>query len=79
MQRPTTVISMTTIAVCLAAFAYAQSSQQACTETDGPTRALGLFKPGEAVALEEGFRDPPAISRLQCWWQCHGSAFTKAE
>ena len=51
----------------------------ACTETSGPTRALGLFKPGRPVALDEGFRDPPPISRVQCWWQCHGSAFTKAE
>jgi hypothetical protein len=46
---------------------------------DGPTRALGLFKPGPAVSLEDGFRDPPPISRAQCWWQCHGSAFTKAD
>lgn len=52
-------------------------NQPACTETVGPTRALGLFKPGEPVDLEEGFRDPPPISRVQCWWQSHGSAFTK--
>ncbi len=51
----------------------------ACTETAGPTRALGLFKPGTPVPLEEGFHDPPPISRAQCWWQCHGSAFTKKE
>jgi len=49
------------------------------TESAGPTRALGLFKPGEPVPLEDGFRDPPPISRVQCWWQCHGSAFTKEE
>jgi hypothetical protein len=46
---------------------------------DGPTRALGLYKPGPAVGLEEGFRDPPPICRAQCWWQCHGSAWTKAD
>jgi len=51
----------------------------ACTETHGPTRALGLFKPGQPVPLDQGFADPPPISRVQCWWQCHGSAFTKAE
>lgn len=50
-----------------------------CTETAGPTRALGLFKPGKPLTLENGFRDPPPISRSQCWWQCHGSAFTKKE
>ena len=50
-----------------------------CTETHGPTRALGLFKPGEPLSLEEGFADPPPVSRIQCWWQSHGSAFTKAE
>jgi hypothetical protein len=47
------------------------------TPPEGPTRALGLFKPGELVSLEDGFRDPPPICRAQCWWQCHGSAFTK--
>jgi len=57
----------------------AQTTAATCTETAGPTRALGLFKPGDAVGLEEGFRDPPPISRVQCWWQCHGSAFTKKE
>ena len=57
----------------------AQTTAATCTETAGPTRALGLFKPGDAVGLEEGFRDPPSISRVQCWWQCHGSAFTKKE
>lgn len=50
-----------------------------CTETTGPTRALGLFKPGTPVSLEDGFRDPPSISRVHGWWQCFGSAFTKAE
>jgi len=50
-----------------------------CTQTAGPTRALGLFKPGQPVDLVEGFRDPPPISRAQCWWQSHGSAFTKEE
>jgi hypothetical protein len=54
-------------------------TQPPCTETHGPTRALGLFKSGEPVTLEDGFADPPPISRVQCWWQCHGSAFTKAE
>ncbi len=49
------------------------------TETAGPTRALGLFRAGEPVGLEDGFADPPAISRVQCWWQCHGSAFTDKE
>ena len=52
---------------------------QSCTETAGPTAALGLYKSGEAVSLEDGFANPPAISRVQCWWQCHGSAFTKEE
>ena len=56
-----------------------QATAATCTETAGPTRALGLFKPGNPVPLEEGFRDPPPISRVQCWWQCHGSAFTEAE
>jgi hypothetical protein len=46
---------------------------------DGPTRALGLYKAGEPVSLEDGFRDPPPICRAQCWWQCHGSAWTKAD
>lgn len=50
-----------------------------CTETHGPTRALGLFKAGEPLSLDEGFAEPPPISRVQCWWQCHGSAFTEAE
>jgi hypothetical protein len=45
----------------------------------GPTRALGFYKSGQPVPLEEGFRDPPAISRVQCWWQPPGSAFTKDE
>ena len=49
------------------------------TATAGPTRALGLYKPGAPVDLVDGFRDPPPISRAQCWWQCHGSAFTKRE
>ncbi len=49
------------------------------TETCGPTRALGLLKPSDPVPLDEGFRDPPPICRVQCWWQCHGSAFTKEE
>ena len=40
---------------------------------------MGLYKPGEPVSLEEGFRDPPAISRLQGWWQLHGSAVSKKE
>ena len=59
--------------------AQAQSIGGPCTQTDGPTRALGLFKPGKPVSLEEGFRDPPPISRAQCWWQCLGSAWTKEE
>ncbi|MDZ7615409.1 MAG: hypothetical protein U1E05_00305, partial [Patescibacteria group bacterium] len=33
------------------------------TATAGPTRALGLYKPGEPVSLEDGFLDPPPISR----------------
>ncbi len=49
------------------------------TETCGPTQALGVLKPGKPVSLVEGFRDPPPICRVQCWWQCHGSAFTKEE
>ena len=48
-------------------------------ESGGPTRALGFYKPGQPVPLEEGFRDPPAISRVQCWWQPPGSPFTKDE
>jgi hypothetical protein len=59
--------------------AEARTGTAPSTETAGPTRALGLFKPGEPVPLEEGFRDPPPISRAQCWWQCHGSALTKEE
>ncbi len=62
-----------------AAAQQAQLNQPTCTEIAGPTRALGLFKVGEPVGLEEGFRDPPPISRVQCWWQSHGSAFTKEE
>ena len=65
----------TLLSLAVAAAAIAATN----TETAGPTRALGLFKPGEPVPLVEGFRDPPAISRVQCWWQCHGSAFTRAE
>ncbi|MFO7974120.1 MAG: glycosyl hydrolase [Candidatus Hydrogenedentota bacterium] len=57
----------------------AVGAEPPCTETQGPTRALGLFKPGEPVSLEEGFAAPTPISRVQCWWQCHGSAFTRAE
>ena len=67
------------VALLLAGAAPLGVMAAACTETSGPTRALGLFKPGRPVALDEGFRDPPPISRVQCWWQCHGSAFTKAE
>lgn len=52
---------------------------QTCTEAAGPTTALGLYKSGKVVTLKEGFIDPPPISRVQCWWQCHGSAFTKEE
>lgn len=47
-------------------------------ESYRPTRALGLFKPGSSVGLEEGFADPPPICRVQCWWQCHGSAFSES-
>ena len=54
-------------------------AEKICTETAGPTDALGLFKPGTPLSLEEGFADPPPISRICCWWQCHGSAFTKEE
>ncbi len=69
------VLSRETAARVPQASGHAPSS----TESAGPTRALGLFKPGEPVPLEAGFRDPPPISRVQCWWQCHGSAFTKEE
>ena len=54
-------------------------AEEVCTENAGPTEALGLFKPGKPLALEDGFSDPPPISRIWCWWQCHGSAFTKEE
>ena len=54
-------------------------AEEVCTENAGPTDALGLFKPGKPLALEAGFSDPPPISRIWCWWQCHGSAFTKQE
>lgn len=47
--------------------------------SESPTTALALFKPGAVVPLEEGFRDPPPISRVQCWWQPSGSAFTREE
>ncbi len=47
--------------------------------TGGPTRALGVYKPGQPVPLEEGFRDPPAISRVECWWQPPGSPLTRDE
>jgi len=50
-----------------------------CTQTVGPTRALGLYKHGNALALCDGFSDPPAISRVQGWWQCHASPFTEQE
>jgi hypothetical protein len=49
------------------------------SQSDGPTLALGLLKPAPVVPLEEGFRNPPAISRVQCWWQLPGSAFTREE
>jgi hypothetical protein len=57
----------------------ASAAEPSCTETCGPTRALGVLKPGKPVPLDEGFGDPPPICRVQCWWQCHGSAFTKEE
>ncbi len=73
-------ISLLLTIVLLAATAdAAEPKATSCTETAGPTRALGLYKPGEPISLAEGFADPPAISRVQCWWQCHGSAFTKGE
>ncbi len=56
-----------------------ERAEPCCTLNCGPTRALGARKPGKRVPLAQGFRDPPPISRVQCWWQCHGSAFTKKE
>lgn len=75
-------VGVLTVGLAISLIATAQtpaSETLPCTETDGPTRALGLFKPGTPVSLEDGFRDPPAISRAGCWWQTHGSAFTKKE
>ena len=63
----------------IGSFTVASAVEPFCTETCGPTRALGVLKPGKPVPLDEGFRDPPSICRVQCWWQCHGSAFTKEE
>ena len=75
----TAVLKAVAAALAGALLLEARAAAATCTQTAGPTRALGLFKPGKPVALDEGFRDPPPISRVQCWWQCHGSAFTKKE
>jgi hypothetical protein len=72
------VLSLSCLVPCLAADS-AVSCTGDVTESGGPTRALGLYKPGRPVPLEEGFRDPPAISRVQCWWQLAGSAVTRQE
>ena len=48
-------------------------------QSEGPTRALGRFKAAPVVPLEEGFTNPPAIARVQCWWQLPGSAVTRQE
>ena len=45
----------------------------------GPTRALGFYKAAPVIPLAEGFKDPPAIARAQCWWQWPGSAVTREE
>ncbi len=82
MRRTAAVVAGLLGLVLLVGSAVAESPSslaKPCTEISGPTRALGLFKPGDPVDLDEGFRDPPPISRVQCWWQCHGSAFAKTE
>ncbi|MBN2210272.1 MAG: hypothetical protein JW709_02645, partial [Sedimentisphaerales bacterium] len=53
--------------------------EESCTQVTGPTPALGLYKTGAPLALYEGFLDPPAISRVTGWWQCHGSPFETEE
>jgi len=45
----------------------------------GPTRVLGLYKAAPVIPLAEGFKNPPAITRAQCWWQWPGSAVTREE
>jgi hypothetical protein len=55
------------------------ASPVASTQSAGPTRELGLYRPGVPVSLEDGFRNPPAICRMDAWWQWHGSAVTKQE
>jgi hypothetical protein len=45
----------------------ASAAEASRTEICGPTRVLGVLKPGKLVPLEEGFRDPPPICRVQCW------------
>jgi hypothetical protein len=63
--------------LCLAGSVF---SETAIPKEDAfPTRALGLLKPGEAVPLDEGFRNPPPISRVHCSWQIHGGACTEDE
>jgi hypothetical protein len=73
-----TVLLMALLAVD-GSLSEASAAEPSRTETCGITRALGVLKPGKPVPLDEGFRDPPPICRVQCWWQCHGSAFTKEE
>jgi hypothetical protein len=44
----------------IGSFTVASAVEPFCTETCGPTRALGVLKPGKPVPLDEGFRDPPS-------------------
>jgi len=70
---------MTASSVGLLLFGLVEATSASAAEASGPTRALGLSKPGPVVPLEEGFRNPPPISRVQCWWQPPGSPFTREE
>lgn len=72
------VVSLSSLLSCLPAGRAATCTADP-VQSGGPTRALGLYKSAQPVPLEEGFHDPPAIFRVQCWWQSPGSAFTKDE
>ena len=52
-----TVLLMASLAVD-GSLSGALAAEPSCTETCGPTRTLGVLKPGKPVPLEEGFRDP---------------------
>lgn len=58
---------------------HADLAAPATIREERPARAPGLFKAAPDVTLEAGFVNPPAIARVQCWWQLPGSAITRKE